>query len=112
MKVDLNQSDIQQLEDVLATFKEDWKKQQSIRAGKWRLKFLLSSCIVLFVSTNAPMFWWLNIIVIGYFAGSLFALLRQSAKTDLQIIEHQKQLKLVRLLRKFQASPYSGSKKE
>ncbi|HIQ14639.1 MAG TPA: hypothetical protein EYH38_03580 [Leucothrix sp.] len=107
MKVDLNQSEINRLEDVLINFKNDWELQQSERATKWRFYFLLSFLMCVLVSIYLPSFWWLNIIVVGYFAGSLFTMLRQRVKISQQIIEHQKQLRLVRLLRKFEASPYS-----
>ena len=107
MKVDLNQSEINKLEDVLINFKNDWELQQSERATKWRFYFLLSFVMCVLVSIYLPSFWWLNIIVVGYFAGSLFTMLRQRVKISQQIIEHQKQLRLVRLLRKFEASPYS-----
>jgi hypothetical protein len=39
-------------------------------------------------------------------------MLRQNAKTHDQIIEHQQQLRLVRLLRQFKASPYSKENPE
>lgn len=107
MKTDVSQSEIDKLEKVLSDFKEEWETLQSKRASKWRLYFLISFMLAVLIAVNEPSYWWLGIIVIGYFAGSLFAMLRQRAKTSSQITEHQKQLKLVRLLRNFQTSPYS-----
>lgn len=107
MKVDLDQVEIEKLEDVLVNFKEDWERKQNERATKWRFYFLLSFVVTVLFSIRAPSLWWLNIAVIGYFAGSLFSMLRQRVKTNQQIIEHQKQLKLVSLLRKFESSSCS-----
>jgi len=109
MKVDLNQNEINQLENVLITFKREWEQQQSARAAKWRFDFLISVVVCVLVSSFLPLLWWVTIIVIAYFAGSLYTMLRLRVKTNQQIIEHQKQLRLVKLLRKFGASPYSTS---
>ncbi len=107
MKTDISQSEIDKLEKVLSEFQEEWGILQKHRARKWRIQFLVSFIISLVVIGKEPSYWWLGVIVISYFAGSLFSMLKQRAKTNYQIIEHQKQLKLVRLLRKFHASPYS-----
>ena len=107
MKSDVSNSEIDTLEKVLNDFKKEWRESQTRRASKWRLSFFISFVIALILSIYSSSFWWVGLIVITYFAGSLFTMLRQNAKTHDQIIEHQQQLKLVRLLRKFQASPYS-----
>jgi len=107
MKSDVSNSEIDTLERVLNDFKHEWKESQTRRASKWRLYFFISFVIAIALSLYSSSFWWVGLIVIAYFAGSLFTMLRQNAKTHDQIIEHQQQLKLVRLLRKFQASPYS-----
>jgi len=112
MKIDLNQNEITRLEDVLINFKREWEQQQSVRAAKWRFDFLISILVCVVVSSFLPLLWWVNIIVIAYFAGSLYTMLRLRVKTNQQIIEHQKQLRLVKLLRKFDASPYSASYSE
>ena len=105
---DVGRSEIDSLEKVLNDFKMEWEDTQKRRAAKWRITFFISSIVTLGLSLFSPAFWWLGIAVIAYFAGSLFSMLRQNAKTSGQIIEHQHQLKLVRLLRKFQISPYSA----
>lgn len=107
MKTDISNSEIDQLEKVLSDFQSEWQIQQREKATKWRVYFLISFIVSIIIITNSPAFWWLGVVVISYFAGSLYAMLRQRAKTNHQILEHQKQLQLVRLLRKFQASPYS-----
>jgi hypothetical protein len=107
MKTDVGRSEIDTLEKVLNDFKIEWEDSQSRRAAKWRITFFISFIITLALSLFSPAFWWLSLVVIAYFAGSLFTILRQNAKTNDQIVEHQQQLRLVRLLRKFQASPYS-----
>ena len=104
MKESLSQSEIKQLENELVDFKENWENKLSERATKWRQNFLFIFIIVLSISISTPSLWWLNIAVIGYFAGSLFTMLRQNAKTAKEITNHQKQLKFVQLLRKFEAS--------
>ncbi len=109
MNSDANNNEIDALEKVLNDFKIEWELSQNKRAGKWRLTFFISFIITLALSLYSSEFWWLGIAVIAYFAGSLFSMLRKNAKTNDQIIEHQQQLKLVRLLRKFQTSPYSES---
>lgn len=105
MKRDVSDSEIDTLEKVLNDFKHEWKASQILRASKWRLYFFISFVIAIVLSLYAASFLWLGLAVISYFAGSLYAMLRQNAKTHNQIIEHQQQLKLVRLLHKFSASP-------
>ena len=107
MNTNLDKSEIDRLEQVLNDFKGDLESIQSNRASKWRLHFFISFIITLVISITYPTIWWLGLIVIAYFAGSLYSILRLNAKTNCQIIEHQKQLKLVRLLRNFKTSPYS-----
>ena len=107
MNSDVGKSEIDALEKILSDFKTEWEDSQTRRAGKWRLTFFISFIITLALSLYSSAFWWLGIAVIAYFAGSLFSMLRQNAKTNDQIIEHQQQLRLVRLLRKFQVSPFS-----
>jgi len=107
MKIDVDINEIEELEKQLNKFKYDWQCIQSQKASTWRVHFVISFTIALFLSVLASGFWWLGIIVVGYFAGSLFSMLRLNAKTNHQINEHKKQLKLVRLLRNFEASPYS-----
>lgn len=111
MMVDLNQSEISELEEVLVNFKREWEQEQTERASKWRFNFLLSFLVCVLISMYLPSLWWVNIIVISYFAGSLYTMLRLRLKTNQQIIEHQEQLRLVKLLRKFDASPFSKSHK-
>ena len=102
-----NNKEIEKLEKILMDFQTEWKKTEKIRSDKWRKQFLISFIVSILLSTYSPIFWWTSLAVISYFAASLFTLLRQSAKTSNQILEHKKQLKLVRLLRKFESSPYS-----
>jgi len=105
MKINVSNSEIDKLERVLTDFKLEWEVLQSDKASKWRHYFFISITITLVLPTLFPSFWWASIVVIGYFAGSLFSLLRLNAKTNSQIIEHQKQLKLIRLLRNFESLP-------
>lgn len=99
--------EIENLEKVLMDFQEEWTVTKKVRSDKWRKQFLISFILSVALSTYAPILWWTSLVVITYFAASLFTLLRQNAKTSSQILEHKKQLQLVRLLRKFEASPYS-----
>ena len=111
MKMNIDQSvnsqEIDILEEYLLDFQEEWKLTQSLRSSRWRKHFIICFILSILVSTFAPQFLWIGLVVIAYFAGSLFSLLRQNAKTSHQITEHKKQLKLVRLLRNFETSPYS-----
>ncbi len=110
MNTDIDQNEIDKLEKVLNDFKDEWEIMQSKRASKWRFYFFISFLVSLVLSLAFPKLWWTAIIVIGCFAGSLYSMLRLNAKTNSQIIEHQKQLKLVRLLNKFHASSFSSHK--
>ncbi len=103
----VNNQEIDSLEEYLLDFQEEWKVTQSIRSSRWRKHFVICFILAILVSTFVPQFLWVGLVVIAYFAGSLFSLLRQNAKTTHQIVEHKKQLKLVRLLRNFESSPYS-----
>lgn len=105
-----NNNEIEKLEKVLLNFENEWEETQALRARKWRTHFMLCFLISIGITLLSPAFWWVSLIVITYFAGSLFTLLRQNAKTSHQILEHKKQLQLVRLLRNFETSPYSQNK--
>jgi len=107
MKTDLNHNEIDELEQVLSNFSDEWKIIQNQRAIKWRMYFFIAFIVALVATLIFPSLWWFSLAVIAYFAGSLFTLLRQNAKTNSEIIENKKQLKLVRFLRNFQSSPYS-----
>ena len=102
---DVKSSEIEKLEEVLFNFQEEWKETQEKRSAKWRKYFLICFLITISLSLYAPILWWTTLVVIAYFAGSLFTLLRQDAKTSHQIIEHKKQLKLAKLLSNFNSSP-------
>ena len=98
IKTDLSQNEIDELEHILYNFSNEWKIKQHQRAVKWRIYFIIAFLLALaaiFISANL---WWISLAVIAYFAGSLFSMLRQNAKTNNEIIERQHQLKLVRLL--------------
>jgi len=111
MKIDVDQNvnneEIENLEKYLLNFQEEWKDRQNRRSAKWRKYFMVCFIASIFLSMFSPKLWWIGLVVIAYFAGSLYTLLRQNAKTSHQILEHKKQLQLVRLLRNFESSPYS-----
>ncbi len=102
MGTDLDLNEIDKLETVLNTFKNEWEELQNQRAKKWRRNFLIGFCLTIILSILNAEFWWSSILVIGYFAGSLFSMLRQNTKTSKKIIEQQKQLRLVKLLSNFE----------
>ena len=110
MNTDLSQNEIDELEQVLSNFRNEWKIKQNQRAVKWRASFILAFIVALASIFISAKLWWVSLAVIAYFAGSLFTMLRQYAKTHSEIIERQQQLKLVRLLRKFESSPYCSDK--
>ena len=110
MNTDLNQNEIDELEQVLSNFSNEWEIKQNQRAVKWRISFMLSFVVALASILISAKLWWVSLAVIAYFAGSLFTMLRQNAKTNSEIVERKQQLKLVRLLRNFEASPYSSGK--
>ncbi|MEE9325674.1 MAG: hypothetical protein V3U71_00150 [Cocleimonas sp.] len=107
MNSDTDINEIEQLEKQLNAFKDEWNTIQSQKAKKWRIHFFISFILAIGLSLLFADLWWSGIVVIGYFAGSLYTMLRLNAKTSKQINEHQNQLKLARLLRNFEASPYS-----
>ena len=107
MKTDLNQNEIDELEQVLYNFSEEFEEIQNHRSTKWRSHFFIAFIIAIGVMFLAPTFWWVSLVVIAYFAGSLFTLLRQNAKTSSEINEHRMQLKLARFLLNFKESSYA-----
>jgi len=107
MNVDVDHMEVVKLEETLNDFKQEWEVILNKRSNSWRKYFVICFISALLISLLIPSLWWCEIFVIGYFAGSLFAMLRQNAKTSSQIVEHQKQLKLVKLLRNFETSPFS-----
>ena len=107
MNIDVDHMEVVKLEETLNDFKQEWEDIQKKRSQTWRKYFVVCFIVALVISLMVPSLWWCGIFVIGYFAGSLFAMLRQNAKTSSQITEHQQQLKLVKLLRNFKTSPFS-----
>lgn len=111
MKIDINQSinsqEIDSLEEYLLNFQEEWELTQAVRSSRWRKYFVICFMLTILLSMIAPKFFWIGLIVIAYFAGSLFTQLRQNAKTTHQIMEHKRQLRLARLLSSFETSPCS-----
>jgi len=107
MNINVDHKEVAKLEETLNDFKQEWEDIQNKRSHTWRKYFVICFIGALLVSLLIPSLWWCGIFVIGYFAGSLFAMLRQNAKTSSQITEHQQQLKLVKLLRNFETSPFS-----
>lgn len=110
MNTDLSQNEIDELEQVLSNFSNEWEIKQNQRAVKWRASFIVAFIVALASIFISAKLWWVSLSVIAYFAGSLFTMLRQNAKTNSEIIERQQQLKLVRLLRNFESSPYCSDK--
>ena len=104
-------SEITKLENYLQDFQEEWEETQKKRSAAWRKHFLIAFVLCLSTSLIMPSLWWISLAVIAYFAGSLFTMLRKNAKTINQISEHKKQLRLVRLLRNFESSPFSQKEK-
>lgn len=102
MKMDLDMNEIDKLESLLQNFKTEWNELQNKRAKKWRRDFFLGMFLTVLISVFNPLFWWSTIFVISYFAGTLYTMLKQNNKTSQQITEHQKQLRLVKLLRNFE----------
>ena len=103
-KRDVENKEIEKLERVLNDFQNEWEETRANRSKKWRMHFLIGFLTTSAISVIAPILWWTSLAVIIYFAASLFTLLRQNAKTINQIIEHKRQLKLAKLLQKFEAS--------
>ena len=105
MKPDNSQAikpqDIDNLEKELFDFSQKWKVKQSIRTNKWRKMLLSGFVATLLIGFLFPLFWWVGIMFIAYSAGSLFMIIDQEAKTTTQILEHKNQLKLARLLIKY-----------
>ena len=105
MKPDNSQAikpqDIDNLEKELFDFSQKWKVKQSIRTNKWRKMLLSGFVATLLIGFLFPLLWWVGIMLIAYSAGSLFMIIDQEAKTTTQILEHKNQLKLARLLIKY-----------
>lgn len=104
MKFNISQSDIDTLEKELKAFSEKWEVNQSIRNNRWRKILLGGFVTTLLASFVYPQLWWLGVILIAYSAGSLFMIIDNEAKTSSLILEHKKQIKLARLLLKFNAT--------
>lgn len=104
MKHNIRQSDIDNLEKELLQFSKNWERNQITRNRKWRKFLLIGFVATLIMGFVFPQLWWIGIIVIAYSAGSLFVLIDQEARTTSQILEHKRQLKLARLLLKFNAT--------
>jgi len=96
--------DIDILEKELFDFSQEWQKNQSKRTDKWRKMLLIGFVLTLLISFLFPQLWWLGIVLIAYSAGSLFMIIDQEAKTTSQILEHKNQLKLARLLIKYDST--------
>lgn len=104
MEPDISHSEIDKLENELTEFTEKWESSQHLRARRWRKWVLIGFIASLLTGLIFPGFWWTGLVFVAFSAGSLFMMINQRAKTSSQINEHKKQLKLARLLLKFNAT--------
>jgi len=100
----ISPKDIDLLEKDLFDFSQKWKAIQSKRTARWRKMLIFGFIATLLIGFLFPQLWWIGIVLIAYSAGSLFMIIDQEAKTTTQIIEHKNQLKLARLLIKYDST--------
>jgi len=75
----MNSSYIDELEQRLANFSEDWEEALKKRTTVWRVRLLVGVVLSLVLPTVFPTLYWLWLVVMGLSAGSLFALLKTNA---------------------------------
>ncbi len=100
----ISPEDIDILEKELFDFSQKWKVNQSKRTNKWRKMLFFGFVTSLVTGFLFPQLWWVAIILIAYSAGALFMIIDQEAKTTTQLIKHKHQLKLARLLIKYDST--------
>ncbi len=103
--LDMNQKDIDDLEKDLKEFVSHWQREQQKRISTWRRFVLIAFVVILGLVFLLPrlsvLLWWLSIVFIGFSAGYLYKIINDDAKTNYQVLEHKKQLKLARALLHF-----------
>jgi 4-hydroxybenzoate polyprenyltransferase len=101
----MNQKDIDDLEKDLKEFVSHWQREQQKRISTWRRFVLIAFVVILGLVFLLPrlsvLLWWLSIVFIGFSAGYLYKIINDDAKTNYQVLEHKKQLKLARALLHF-----------
>lgn len=75
----MNTSYIDELEQRLANFSEDWEEALEKRILLWRVRLFVGVVLSLVVPMLFPSLYWLWLVVMGLSAGSLFALLKSNA---------------------------------
>lgn len=76
----MNSSYIDELEQQLIAFSNDWEAALNKRAMVWRVRLLIGVVLSLIVPLLFPDLFWLWLVVLGMSAGSLFTLLKSNAK--------------------------------
>ncbi len=75
----MNSSYIDELEERLANFSQDWEEALKKRVMLWRVRLLVGIVLSLVLPLLFPRLYWLWLVVMGLSAGSLFALLKCNA---------------------------------
>ena len=75
----MNSSYIDELEQRLANFSQDWEEALKKRVMLWRVRLLVGIVLSLLIPLAFPLLHWLWLVVMGLSAGSLFALLKSNA---------------------------------
>ena len=93
----MNSSYIDELEQRLANFSEDWEVALRKRILLWRVRLLVGVLCSLVVPLMFPKLYWLWLVVMGLSAGSLFALLKSNADMKKHVTACREHIRNARL---------------
>ena len=93
----MNSSYIDELEQRLANFSEDWEDALRKRITLWRVRLLLGVVLSLVLPVMFPSLHWLWLVVMGLSAGSLFALLKSNADMKKHVTACREHIRNARL---------------
>jgi len=93
----MNSSYIDELEQRLANFSEDWEEALKKRVLLWRVRLMIGIALSLVLPLAFPNLYWLWLVVMGLSAGSLFALLKTNADMKKHVTACRQHIRNARL---------------
>ncbi len=93
----MNSSYIDELEQRLSNFTEDWEEALKKRVLLWRVRLFVGIILSLLLPVVFPSLYWLWLVVMGLSAGSLFALLKTNADMKKHVCACKEHIRNARL---------------
>ena len=98
----MNSSYVDELEQRLANFSQDWEEALRKRVQLWRVRLLVGVVLSLALPQLFPSLYWLWLVVMGLSAGSLFALLKCNSNMNRHVNACREHIRNARIQGSFQ----------